>query len=360
MNLRKFGSGKVFLAALALAGTLPSSRAQVFTYETADLCLGLRKVGSSVDADQDEVVVDIGQASNYVNMSIGSTITVPNISASQLSGSFVGYASIQWSVTGYYLGDTYPNYPTETLWLSVQRPGASVQSAALIRESTSVQQTIKPNITDILGGAKAISTQLGASNQFNTPYLVRESLQQQGSLVDDLLDYNLDDPGEPGFADLKGTWGEGSLESTNPVSFSSSEYLDLYEVRPLTDSHGNLIVDPHTGTNGPAYYLGYFQFTPGGSLSFTRAASSSGTQPPPAPKLSLSLPSGFVENSSKLTISFASTNGSTYTLYSTNSAGLKSTVTKWQYVGSQLGNGGVLSFQDTITTTNRYYAVTVH
>ena len=78
----------------------------------------------------------------------------------------------------------------------------------------------------------------------------------------------------------------------------------------------NPIVDPHTGTNGLAYYVGYFELQLDGSMTFTREAASTTVAPPPAPMLSIAR-SGNVSS-----ISFLSTNQATYTLLFTNTAGL--------------------------------------
>lgn len=342
------------LLALALAASQPA-RAQVFTYKQADLCLGLRK--PVADADGNEVVVDIGQASNYVDLAIGSTISVPNLSVSQLAGSFVGYSSLQWSVLGYYIGGgAYAGYPNYTLWLSEARPSASVQSTTITREVYGSQKTMKPYIQDIFSGAQGISKAIVTSNQFNTPYFVQENITTVDNTYQQptfLMDYWLNDTIIAGLADLQGNWDQNSLESTNPPSFTAgSDYLDLYEVRPLTDSSGNPIVDPHTGTSGPAYYLGYFQFTSGGSITFTRAASSATPPPPPPPVLSITV------SGNNALISFASTNGATYTLYSTNSAGLTQPVSSWpSSPGTIAGDGTTKAFTVPLSKANSFYRV---
>lgn len=340
--------GRIIFLALGLAGLTQSSRAQTFNYRTADLCLGFRKV--SPYTENNEVVVDIGQASNYVNLSIGTTISVPNFSAAQLSpGSFTSLNNLTWSVTGYYLGTAYPGYPRDTLWLTVPRSVASVQSATPTRLTTSGQQTIYLNIADIFSGARAISTAVGVSNQFNTPYFEQENIMNYPNYI--LTSYM----GDLEFqltGTLRDTWPEGNLEITTPNSFSGSVRSDLYEVRPLTDSQGNPIVDPHTGTNGPAYFLGYFQFNSDGSMSFTRAASSSGSAPPPAPALAITHTGG------NATISFGTTNGATYTLYFTNSAGLTQPASTWPSSPSTVtGDGTTKQFVDPITSSDRFYRV---
>jgi hypothetical protein len=345
---------KAAFLALVLAGAAQSVHAQVFTYQRSDLCLGFR----NSSADNYEVVVDIGQASNYVNLSIGTSISVPNFSLSQLTPvSFPDLNNLSWSVTSYYpLGDTaYPGYPVDTLWATVPRTDVNTQSTPPTREDSGTQSGCVNKIQGIFLDAKAISKAVVVSNQYNTPYLVQESVS---TYPNQILSVNMGGIEDSTIGNLNDTWWGDNLEITTPSSFSGSVRSDLYEVRPLTDLNGVIIVDPHTGTNGPAYYVGYFQFNSDGTMTFTRQTSVA--PPPPAPTLSISLPSGFILNSSKLTISFATTNGSTYTLHATNSAGLASAVTTWPSLGSLTGNGGIQNFQDTITSSNRVYAVTVH
>lgn len=339
----------VFLA--LLAGLAQVCQAQTFNYHTADLCLGFRKTG--VNQEANEVVVDIGQASTYVNLSIGTTIPVPNFSASQLfPGSFSNLNNLQWSVTGYYLGTTYPGYPKDTLWLTVPRSSTNVQSTAPTRLDTPTQQAITPEVQGILQGAKYISTAVGVSNQFNTPYFEQESIANYPNYL--LTDY-MGDKTDSTLGDLLGTWPEANLEITTPNSFSGSVRSDLYEVRPITDGNGNPVVDPHTGTNGPAYFLGYFQFNSDGSMTFTRAASSSAPSPPPPPTLSI------IRSGSNATISFLSTNGATYTLYFTNSAGLTQPTATWPSSPTTVtGDGTTKQFVDSIANGTRFYRVGAH
>src|SRR5262245_51221011 len=79
-----------FKAAMPIIGLLcfvSAANAQVFHFSNNDLIVRFRKVAPFTE--NYEVVVNIGGASNYFNLAIGTTIPVPGFSASQLSpGSF--------------------------------------------------------------------------------------------------------------------------------------------------------------------------------------------------------------------------------------------------------------------------------
>jgi hypothetical protein len=99
------------------------------------------------------------------------------------------------------------------------------------------------------------------------------------------------------------------------------------------------VVDPHTGTSGIAWYIGYFQFNSDGTMTFTRDL----------PHATLSLARAGNMN----TIPFASYYNVTYTLWY-SSAGFSG----WtQLPGTILGDGTTKFFQDTTTDATRFYRV---
>ncbi len=347
-------------AVLALVGFLTlceTAEAQPFVYQNNDLCLGFRK--NAPYTENYEVVVDLGQASNYVGAAIGTTMPVQGYSASQMvPGSFVTLDNLSWSVCGYYSGSGYgTNYPANvayTLWVTVPRTDNAVQSQSASRLDWILQHNARPKIVSILSNAGFISQALGTSNEFNTASFVLESISLypqhllsiwMGSLNDNTMG-TLNDtwpPSEP---------NGGNLENTTPDTFNSPVRSDLYEVRPLTDAALNPITDPHTGTNGLAYYVGYFELAPDGSMTFTREAPGTTVVPPPAPALSI------VRSGNVSSITFLSTNQATYTLLYTNTAGLSAPSSTWPSLpGAITGNGSRQTFQDTTTDTTRVYRV---
>ncbi|MDB6109493.1 MAG: hypothetical protein JWR69_1243, partial [Pedosphaera sp.] len=148
---------------------------------------------------------------------------------------------------------------------------------------------------------------------------------------------------DPNTGTFQDNW-PNNVENATADIFNGAIRSDLYEVRPTG------FTDPHTGqTSGSAYYVGYFQFNPGGSLTFTRA--SVNTQPP-APVLSIT------RNGNANTISFVSTNNVTYKLHYTNSAGLSTATTNWPSLPATItGDNTTKSFLDTTTDADRFYRV---
>jgi hypothetical protein len=344
----------------ALVGLLTlvgSAEAQPFVYQNNDLCLGFRK--NAPYTENYELVVDIGQASNYVGAGIGTTMPVQGYAASQMvPGSFLTLDDLSWSVCGYYSGSGYgTEYPADveyTLWVTVPRTNNSVQSQTASRLDWTLQHDVRPKIASILSNAGFISQALGTSNEFNTASFVLESISLypqhllsiwMGSLNDNTLG-TLNDtwpPGEP---------NGGNIENTTPDTFNSPVRSDLYEVRPLTDSQLNPVADPHTGTNGLAYYVGYFELEVDGSMTFTREAATTPILSPPAPALSI------VRSGNVSSITFLSTNQATYTLLYTNTAGLSAPSSTWPSLpGAITGNGSMQTFQDATTDTSRVYRV---
>jgi hypothetical protein len=345
-------------AALALAGLLAlagAAQAQPFIYQNNDLCLGFRK--NAPYTENNELVVDIGQASNYLNAAVGTTIPVQGYSAVQMvPGSFLSLDNLSWSVVGYYSGSGYgANYPSDvayTLWLTVPRANSAVQSQVPSRLAWTLQHNVRPKIASIFSNAGYISQAIGTSNEFNTASFVLESISLYPQ---HLLSVWMEGLNDNTIGTLNDTWppnepNGGNLENTTPDAFISPVRSDLYEVRPLTDSALNPIVDPHTGTNGLAAYVGYFELETDGSMTFTRQAAS--PPPPPAPVLTIAR-SGAVTS-----ISFLSASQTTYTLLYTNAAGLTAPSSVWPALQATItGDGTTKTFHDTTTDPTRLYRV---
>jgi hypothetical protein len=348
MKPRKLSLPTVALLALSVAGLAPSVPAQVFQYNDADLCLGFRK--NPQYGGNYQVIADLGQVSTYENLSIGTTVNVSaycSYTGSLLSGCFAGLNNLFWSVTGEYANLNTP-YPIKTIWVTAPRSTLNVQTAPPTRLATRLQQDAALDQESMMNDAMNLSGPQPSPT--NAVDFISESSSPPAY---EPYGYYIEGTAAPGYysSTLRDTWTQ-NVENTTPGSFTTAVQSDLYEVQPLTSASGKPIVDPHVGTNSTAYYLGYFQFNPDGSMTFTRQAAVAPL--PPAPTLSINVAS------TTITISFASTNGSTYTLYATNAAGLATPVIQWPTLGSLTGNGASRQFQDTIASSNRFYAVIVH
>jgi len=161
------------------------------------------------------------------------------------------------------------------------------------------------------------------------------------------LTFFIGDVGNPSIGDFKNL---PVVENITPSSFSSVSRSDFYRARPTG------FADPETGlTTGPAFYLGYFSLNTDGTLTFTRATSTTTSPLPPPPVLSIQ------RNGTTNTISFATTNGAIYKLYFTNVAGLKTQLTNWPSPSTNItGTGSASSFMDITSDTNRFYGVIAH
>ena len=152
LRRQRAGLRPLCLTAFALLAAGTMAPAQTFTYANNDLILGLRK--NSPYTENYEVVVDIGQASNYFNLTVGTEIPVLGFSASQLSpGSFASLNNLSWSVFACYAGSSYPGYVNNTLWLTVPRANNAVRSSDAIRLAYSLQQAVKAKMGTIIGRA---------------------------------------------------------------------------------------------------------------------------------------------------------------------------------------------------------------
>jgi hypothetical protein len=201
----------------------------------------------------------------------------------------------------------------------------------------------------ILDNAAFISSDIGSTGPYNSATFIRESITTypahlydvfMGSIVDNRI------------GTLNDNW-VSNVETTTPSSFSGSVRSDLYEVRPLDNGHGGTVVDPHTGTSGIAYYVGYFELNSDGTMTFTREeASTTPPSPPPAPTVSIS------RSGTTTTISFGTTNGATYSLHYTNSSALNIPLANWPVLPTTVtGDGSIKTFTDSATDADRVYRV---
>jgi hypothetical protein len=309
---------------LALVSQL---NAEPFIYTGRDLLLGFRQADGV-----SEMVVNLGQASNYLNAAQGSVITISNFTPAQLQAAFSTVNGLLWSVAGTTRsgdgGDT--SIPNATLWMSRARLVAATQTAPWLRKSAFSQ-----------GGAANKVNEFGVNTGFFSDSLPADPIRNTRTSVieptGDLASYGVA-IGDQG--NLKGNF-QGNIENNTGVSFTEPVRSDLYEMRP---GSGDL----------PGRYLGYFELRPDGTMIFQAPSNT----PPPAP------PRPNIESIARIgtmtTISFTTTNDATviYRLRSTNSAGLDAPLSTWATsTATVTGNGQVRTLQDDSSDSDRFYSI---
>ena len=340
-------SKTALLAGLAVLAGAHSARAQFFNYSgKGDLMAGFRKPGVGTY----ELIVNLGNVTNFVALTPGATVSVTNFSPAQLTDAFPSYASLNWSVFATFTGppnSTYAGYQLDTIWFTAPRADASTQSAPPTRKSASAQSLVQSLMDSIGKGAHTTSVNYGSTNADNNSVLVRELSSDTHNLN---LSVFIADPQDVTIGDFGGNLA-ATVENTTPSTFNAAVRSDLYQVVP------NGFTDPNSGTTtGAAYYVGYFTLNPAGTMTFTRA-STAVVLPPPPPQIVAITRAGNIS-----TVYFTTTNGSyTYGLNYTASSGLPTPAATWTVSPTTVtGNGLTNSLTDTTTDPNRFYRVTAH
>jgi hypothetical protein len=355
MNYRPIRYFFLNVAALAIFAS-PAAKAQFFEYSGGEVLAGFRKTGAH--QGNYELVVNLGNVTNFLALAPGSSLAITAFSPTQLADAFPdSFEDLQWSAFCSLAGVApWPtplgSFPASTLWYTLARSDPNLQSQPEERLVNGIQASVQPYILGIGGNAVLISQALGTTNTDNNSALVRESVL--GNSDKDLTS-GIGDGNNSAIGDFGGQFLTFSVENTTPEPFAAPVRSDFYQSVPASigGREPATYTDPITKlTNGPAYFMGYFQLNPDGTMSFTRASTNAVVTPPPAPQLAVSRSGG------SSTISFATFKGATYTLCFTNAAGLSSPTATWPSLPGQLtGTGTSLSFQDAAADANRFYRV---
>jgi hypothetical protein len=319
----------MFLAVCAATGT---AQAQ-FSYndgigQNSDLLVCFRPSSGSYD-----LVVDCGPVTAFTNLAVGQKIVITSY-YSPSSLAYTGTNSIYWSAIA-------GNAPVGNVWVTRPRTSLNTQSTPWpcknsSQENTAISQinSIGDNAANIAGGGDpngnspangntfVVEPEGAGSSSFFYSYSV--SMGASGNLAGNF-------------------WGDSggvSLEQSTPSNFTTAGQpvrADFYQL--LSVSSGS-----------PATYLGYFELSTNGVLTYTAG---------PSP-VTLTTPRivSYVHTGNTNTISFTTVSGATYTLRGTNSVGLATAKTNWPAINSVAGNGLTNSLVEVITNTSRLYIIT--
>lgn len=330
-------AGALFLLQSVQAST------PIFTYGGRDLILCFRQ-DLTQPAQPNDLEVDIGPASTYYGAAVGSKIQVDQSSGasynkSLLNSTFSSLDTLSWSVSGCVPNaDTSGNPASDTLWLTSPRLDPQVLGAVWVENGDNGQAAVANEIGAIQFNAGQYSSHVAANAQNTGTAIV---IPVGSFSCDSFLGPVVNLPAGVGGTTAIGNFDnkfQGNVEMTTPVDFVENpnpqpSRCDFYQLVPAP-----------TVNDTPGTYLGYFELEADGSMVFYRLAG-----PPPAISVTYS--------GTTATISFPTANGGTYTLWSTNSAGLLTPISTWTQGASVVGDGSVMSFQVTASDANAFFSV---
>ena len=332
--LKKMGLQLIVLVAMLLPEIL---QAQFSFNYYGDVVLGYRKTGVYQGAY--ELVVNLGNITNFLALSPGSQMALTVPSQAQLTSAFPdGYQDIQWSVFSTFQGtspltNSIGIFPVKTIWYTVPRSDVNTQTQPQSRMASGTQGPVSLAMLSVGQDAVTISVNLGVTNANNNTSLVRELVSANAG--SDLTSH-IGDSSNPSLGDFGGSYIQFSVENINPDTFTTATRSDFYQSCPLSSTRPTVInTDPITGqTSGNAYYVGFFQFNTDGTMTFNRAGGSS------APTISL------VSSLNAVTNGFAPLQ-----VVFTNSA--SGSITNWVW---NFGDGNLVTNSTGGNTTNSYAA----
>jgi hypothetical protein len=254
-NLRLFARYKTFsvlATATFLLSAAPAFGFVGFTSAPRDMLIGFRQVGGSY-----EMVVDLGQATNFYNLAPGSITEITNYSQETLDYAFSDIGGISWSAFSSVVQQVDTNQPLYTIWATKARTDTNVQTPLLQAQGSTRQSPAAQAMNSVGNNAGTYANLLTPDGVTDTPNAI---VIAAGNSLGYYAQVGVG-------GNFKSKFTGGNVENTTPLDFassSSSVVSDLYELQPA----------PST-TPVPAVYHGFFTFYSDGSMTFTAAYGSS-------------------------------------------------------------------------------------
>jgi len=326
MNI-KLSLNKValFSAFVVMAG---SAQAQ-FTYNSGNVLVCFRNVASPTY----DLIVDAGPVSTFTNMAIGSKKTI-TCSASQLAK--VGTNNVAWSACA-----AYYNFPvSDDTWLTKPRTSLNTPTSPF---NTGTPQRMSYVAGDIDGGGQGLGYDATyiSDTVINTATVVAETeaghktaQQATGDCYYFWVGLPTSDGTTP--ANFNGD-APGVVEKTTPANFSTSG-------QPVRADFYQLLSRSGTNNNTPGKYLGYFEFSTNGVMTYNAG--------PWCPTIT-----AVTRKQTTNTISFTTVPGWTYSLLATNK--LTAPQSTWPVIGSSSSTGTSLSLKDVTANGSCFYIIKV-
>ena len=304
-----------------------------FQYAPRDLVFGFRTDGGGTP----ELTVNAGQVSIYYSLPVGQTITVSSINATVLHAAFPDLNNLDWSAAADVRTTGDATFPIETDWITAPRTDLNTQSTPWSVRSRFSQANSNAKIEGIAGNADIGAVSYG--NQVPTgPTNTATAVVIPDGLAPYAYSY---------FMGANGNYSStfpGSAETLTGPSFTTDGQpvrADLYQLVPNT-------------AGGPGTYLGYFELSPSGVMTYHSGPSQSSTVPRPTI-------TGVTRLGTTSTVSFTTVSGGQYTLRYTNNVGLQAPVSTWPISGSPIaGNGSINSISDVSGDAQRFYSISAH
>jgi hypothetical protein len=302
-----------------------SAQAQ-FTYNSGDVLVCFRNVASP----KYDLIVDAGPVSTFTNLAIGAKVTI-SYTPTQLAK--VGTNNVAWSVCA-----ARYNYPvSDDTWLTKPRTSLNTPTSPF---NTGTPSHMSPIANDIDSGGLGYDATYISDTVINTATVVAETEAGHQSLSDitgNCYYYWVGLPTSSAPANFGGD-APGVVEQTTPANFSTSG-------QPVRADFYQLLSRSGTANNTPGKYLGYFEFSTNGVMTYTAG--------PPCPVMK-----AVTRNQTTNTISFTTVSGWTYSLYATNN--LRAHGSTWPAVpgsSSFFNTGTPQSLKDVTTNGSRFYLI---
>jgi hypothetical protein len=317
---------------LAFFAVVDFAEAQ-FNYNSGDVLVCFRNTASP----RNDMIVDAGSVSTFTNLTIGQKITI-SYTGAQLAN--VGTNNIAWCACA-----ANYNFPTsDNTWITRPRTSLNSQTTPW---TTGTPGFMSPVAGDIDGnpslGADATYIS-GAILDTATVIVETESGHTTANEASgDCYSFWIGAANSSGIGNFNGDF-QGVVEQTTPAGFTTGG-------QPVRADFYQLLSKSGTVNGTPGTYLGYFEFSTNGVMTYT-----AGPSPLVVPPPTITAISSFETTN---TITFTTVNGGTYNLIGTNI--LTAARTNWPVLGSSiLGDGNPKSLTDVTTNSQRFYSISAH
>ncbi len=323
MKFKHLVSKLVLLTVFLAAAGAAYSQQGFNNYTDGDVLVCFRNTASAAN----DLVVDCGPVSTFTNLTAGQSINITTYYSTSPQLAAVGTNNVAWSAVSANF------YGNKSCWVTRPRLSYGTQSTPWTTANYFGQSPIASKIDGIGEDAMTIASGLpaGASNTVTAVVEPETGNLQTGN---GCYKYYVGSSGN------LGNTLPGTIEQTTPSGFTTGAQnvrADFYQL--LTN-------------NAPAAatYLGYFELSTNGVLTYYSGASASSVT---APVITSVTRSGTTN-----TVTFTTGSSGTYSLRGTNSTGLAAARITWPAISSVSGNGSPQSLKDVDSSGLKFYVIT--